>query len=340
MIEQKEINEEVKEQAVSEEKVEEPKVEEEKDLEAVEEQKAVEVENEELKSLNALIEEKRDPLMKLVNKNRKISNIITFFALPMVIASTFFIFTEYNWIGWILIGVALVAMLANYFVTKKQMDGKYKEFIFFIENLLITEQFKDSKYSDIERLETSLKVSDFENNGAYRNIVRVATRDNYLGKWENLKFKYSETALFAETIKRGASASCFCGKILDIENNLQFAGNFIINIVKEEPIDALNDVCERTKLYEKDNLTIYGDEGADFRAILGEQFVGNLKKIALNTHLLAVAIAVSAGHTLVFLSYDEDVMILPGERKLNIEAFDSSIKDIDASFNVVKLLGK
>lgn len=346
VVEEKTADDKAVEEQKSEEKVvDEISADEQADVEKVTEEKEDDAEVEQTfvgdKSIEALIEEKREPLMNLVKKNRRLSNIISYISIPLVLASTFFIFTDKNWIGWILIVVALALMISNYVITKKQMDGKYREFIDFMESTLISEMFKDPKYEEIKKCETAVELKDFENNGVYRDLVRIATRNNYSGKYGKMNFKYSETAIFKRMAeKKNHSIAAFCGKILDIENSLGFEGNYIINIDKEEAFDVPNDLGERTKLYEKDRMTVYGNEGADFRAVLGEQFIGNLKKLALNEHLINVAVAISSGRTLVFLSYDDDVMILPGERKLKVEAFDSSIKDVKNALDVMNLLGK
>ena len=348
-MENQDLSKEVKveeEQPVEEAKAEETKVEENKIEEVKEEVPAdetpvEEVKAEETKPFDVLIEEKREPLFKEFKNSKKISNILTFAVLALTIAGMVLVSGPLAWLGWTLLGVGLVAMIVFYFFNKKYFEQHTREYLEFVNNVFNEQTFKDPKFSEIVVNEAKVEVADLENNGVYENIVRVASRNLINGKFDDVNFKYAEVAIFTRgQNKKQPQVTSFVGKYFQAENKLSINGNFVINISRETPIDAPNALEGRAVLFNADGVKVYGDEGADFRAALGEDFFGKIKKIPAERHLLNLAISISAGQTKVFMSYDDDVIAMPFDKPANAEAFGTFTQDLKKVFETVKILGK
>lgn len=311
--------------------------------EAVEEA-PVEVASDGEKSFDVLIEEKRAPLYKTFQTSRKISNILTFVILAVSIGGMYLVTGSQAWmpiLGWCLLGAGVAGMLAFYFLSKRRFDGKTKEYISFVNEIVTKETFSNANFSDIEVTEGKIEIDGVAGNGVYTNIVRVASRNIIKGKYDDVSFKFAEAALFKrDEGKKQPTSACFVGKYFETENNIKFGGNIVINIAREEPVDVPNALDNRAKLYTDDGLTIYGDEGCDFRAVIGEKFLGSIKKIKAEKHLLNLALSIWEGHTFVFMSYDDDVIALPFDKPFNPSAFKSFVDDLNRVFDVIKLLGK
>ena len=307
------------------------------------EEAPVEVVSDAEKSFDVLIEEKRAPLYKTYQTSRKISNILTFVILAVSIGGMYLITGQQPWmpiLGWCLLGAGVVGMLAFYFLNKRRFDKTTKEYIEFVNTTLNNATFADSAFSDIQVTDGKIEVESIAGNGVYTNIVRVASRNIINGKYDDVSFKFAEAALFKrEEGKKQPTVAAFVGKYFEAENNIKFGGNIVINIAREEPVDVPNALDTKAKLYTDDGLTIYGDEGCDFRAVIGEKFLGSVRKLKAEKHLLNLAFSIWEGHTFVFMSYDDDVIALPFDKPCNPEAFKSFVVDFKKVFNVIKLLG-
>ncbi len=296
------------------------------------------------KSFDVLIEEKRAPLYNSFLKSRKISNGLTFGVLAFSVAGMILVSNTELWmkiLGFGLLGASIVAMLLFYFLNKKRFDGATKEYINFINDVLNKETFKDPNFKDISVTDGKIEVDAVAGNGVYTNIVRVASRNIINGSYEDISFKFAECALFKkEEGKKQPTVAAFVGKYFEAENSIKFGGNIVINISRSEPVDAPNALGDKSKLYDEDGVAVYGDEGADFRAVIGEQFLGNVRKLKAENHLLNLVFSIWEGHTFVFMSYDDDVIALPFDKPLKPEAFNSFVGDLKKVFNTLKFLGK
>ena len=312
--------------------------------EEVVEETPVEVVSDGEKSFDVLIEEKRAPLYKSFLVSKKISNIMTFVILAISIAGMYLITGKDIWmpiVGWSLLGLGVAGMLAFYFLSKRKFDKRTKEYIEFVNETMNKATFADSAFKDIKVTDGKIEVDNVAGNGVYTNVVRVASRNIINGKYNDVSFKFAEAALFKkEEGKRQPTVAAFVGKYFEAENNIKFGGNIVINIAREEPVDVPNALGSRATLYTDDGLTIYGDEGCDFRTVIGEKFLGAVRKIKAEDHLLNLAFSIWEGHTFVFMSYDDDVIALPFDKPCKPEAFKSFVVDLKMVFDVIELLGK
>ncbi|MCQ2087391.1 MAG: hypothetical protein MJZ37_04890 [Bacilli bacterium] len=301
------------------------------------------VETVEPKEFGVEIEERRSSLYSEFLKSRKVGNILTFVILIISIAGMMLISSGgiFTVIGWALLLLGVAGMIVFYFTSKKKFEKHTLEYLNFVNASLNKETFSDSVYKDIDETNDKIEVKDFEGNGVYSNIVRVASRNIVNAKYKNTAFKFAEAALYTKTDnKKQPVKVCFVGKYFEAENSLKMSGNIVINIGREKIIDEPNAVAERSTLYSSDNIVVYGDEGVDFRAVLGEEFIGKIKKISVEEHMMNCAISVSEGHTYVFMSYDDDVIAMPFDKSFNVEAFKTFVKDLKNVFGVLSYLGK
>ena len=81
-------------------------------------------------------------------------------------------------------------------------------------------------------------------------------------------------------------------------------------------------------LKEQNNFAIYGKEGANFTKDLGKEVINNLMSIDVKDSLLNVNIVVWAGHTAAYLSYDDSIVAIPLDKKLNSAAYQQLKKNI------------
>jgi len=295
-------------------------------------------------SLEEQIENKRGPLYKEFKKSRTMSNILTAVVLILCVAGMILVTNEntvLKIIGWVVLGLGLVAMIIFYVFNKKHFEKNTRDYIAFASDLLNKASFKNENFKNIKLTGNKLEVADVSGNGAYVDIYRVASRNTSTGEYSGTRFTFSEAALFTKGEKKNTERALFVGKYLDVLNNLKFKGNVIIqSVALEKPIDELNGLTGKEKLFEDENFSVYGDKDFDYKAELGEQFISKFRKIKIEDHLLNLAISFWEGHSIVFLSYDDDVIAIPFDKAFNAQAFECYRKQLTEVFDALKYLGK
>ena len=297
----------------------------------------------EVLSIEKAIEEQRMPLFKEFKKSRLISNILTAVVLIICIAGMILVTNEnlvLKIVGWVILALGLVSMVVFYFVHKKRFEKNTKNYIGLVAELLNKENFSNPNFKNVNMSNSKLEIGDVSGNGAYVDIFRVASRNISTGEYSSMRFTFSEAAFFAKGEKKNTERALFVGKYIDVLNNLKFKGNVLIQLVGEKPIDQINGIEGKEKLFEEGNFSIYGEKDFNFKNELGEQFISKIRKIDIANHLLNLAFSIWEGHTFVFLSYDDDVIAIPFDKPFNAEAFECYKKQLIQVFDALKYLGK
>ena len=302
-------------------------------VEGLEEQKT------EAKPYQAIVEEKRQELFKAYSKQRRISNILMFVVLIGIVGVMFLIMNNNNVlkiIGYVGAGVLLVGMILYYVFNRKGFPTKTKNYMAEVTQILRDRQFKDT-YDDVKYdPEEKMSVADFTGDGVYKDAYATNSRNIVKMEYKGHHVTYGEVALLRPAQKRQQTPPLFVGKYISMPNDLEFEGRIIIAYKNpKQPFDLPNNVDDLVVLEEKEDLVVYGPEGADFRKLLGGSFINELRRLRIDTHLFNINIAVWGGHSAAYLSYDDGVMAIPFEKPFDYEGFEQSCKDVDA---LIKLL--
>ena len=297
----------------------------------------------EVLSIEQAIEEQRAPLFKEFKKSRLISNILTAVVLIICVAGMILVTNEnlaLKIVGWVILALGLVAMVVFYIVHKKRFEKNTRNYIGLVAELLNKESFANPNFKNVNVTGNKLEIADVSGNGAYIDIYRVASRNTATGEYASMRFTFAEAAFFTKGEKKNSERALFVGKYIDVLNGLKLNGNVVIQMVAEKPIDQLNGLEGKEKLYEEGNFSIYGEKGLNYKEALGEQFISKIRKIEINNHLLNLAFSFWEGHTFAFLSYDDDVIAIPFDKPFNAEAFECYKKQLVQVFEALKYLGK
>ena len=88
-------------------------------------------------------------------------------------------------------------------------------------------------------------------------------------------------------------------------------------------------------LEDKEELTVYGLEGANYHDIIDNKILSQLKKLKIEGHLLNVNVVFWGGHTAVYLSYDDPILTVPFEKEFDKAAFEQTIVDLDICLDAI-----
>lgn len=299
----------------------------------------VETVAEDAKPYQVVIEEERAKLFKSYSTTRRISNIIMFAVVGAIVGIMFLIMSNnqvLNIVGYALAGTLLLGMVLYYVLNRKKMPNRTKNYMELVSSALRNRMFKDG-YSDLKHdSEEKFEISDVAGDGVYKDATGTNSRNIVHGVYKGHHFTYGELALLRPSTRKQQVPPLFVGRYITLPNDLEFAGRFVFVYKNEkQPLDLPNAVEDLVVLEEKDGVTVYGPEGADFRKVLKTDFAAGLRKIKINQHLLNINIVVWAGHTAAYISYDDVIMSFPFDKPFDYDANEQSFAEFDAVMNLI-----
>ena len=302
-------------------------------------QENVEVTQADNKPYQVKIEEARKVLFNSYTKQRRISNIIMFVVLAAIVGVMFMVMSNIQWlkiVGYSLGGAILVGMILYHVLTRKNFPNKTKEYITMVSNILREQQF-DNNYSNIKYdLDEKFAITDFASDGVYKDATSINSRNIVRAEYKGHHVTYGEVALLRPSTRKQQVPPLFVGKYITLPNDLDFSGRFVIVMKNpKQPFDLPNAVEDLTVLEEKEDMVVYGPEGADIHKTLKGSFLTDLRRIRVDNHLFNVNVVVWGGHSAAYLSYDDAIMAIPFDKPFDQQAYDQSFADVDA---IIKLL--
>lgn len=290
------------------------------------------------------IESQRKALLEQFKKSKLISRIVMAVVVAAVIAAIILIFNNdmtLKIIGYSIAGAVLVAMIVYYVISKDKFPKTSKEYIANVTKLINAYDFDDKRFSELKSYPNKkLNKTELEVDRAYKNSSEIGSRNYITGKFDGHKFEVSEDVLYnVDPSKRNQRSVAFLGKYLTYENNLKFEGRYIFNIKgnPEKLVDQPNDIEDLHVALEEDNLVVYAPNEKAPKDVLGTKFISAVKEIKTDERLLNCVVVVWAGHTAVYLSYDDSVTVLPFEHEFNKPAQDKYKEDLIKALELAQI---
>ena len=286
-----------------------------------------------LDSFYEKLEANREDFYKTYNRQRKTSNILMPVAGLMMAGSlVLFLGIAEQWgkiFGGCLIGVTLIGMILYFILTRNKLPNKSKEYI---RNFALLSDNYVFDHQEIKNARVLLKkryaISDFLPDRVYKDFIDIASRNIVEFEYKEHHVDVGELALYKAGAKRNQRALLFVGKYMSFSNDYHFEDRYIINITGVKDTDLPNDTEDLVVLHEQNHFKVYGKEGAKFEKDLSKEVLNNLKSIECTQSLLNVNIVIWAGHTAVYLSYDDGIVAIPLDKKLNSDAYKQLKKNI------------
>ena len=278
------------------------------------------------------VEKERHNIFTTYKKARTKNNIIMAITVIIMIVSFVLMVQFPTWgpiAGGVAIGVTVVFLLVHYILTKNLFPNTTKNYIrFFMET-------SDNFVFDIPDVhdqklyyEKRYAIADSLSDRAFKDVVDIASRNIVTGTYKEKPFECGELALYRAGAKKYQKEVMFVGKYLTFENKLHFEDRYIIQIKGDKETDKPNDIDDLAVLLEQNRFVIYGKEGAKFEKDLGKELLNNLKAIDCVNALLNVSIVLWAGHTAVYLSYDDSIAAIPFDHAIKPESYHQLKKNI------------
>lgn len=304
---------------------------------------SVELNNPEtLDSFYEKLEKARSDFYGAYNQQRKVSNIMMPVGGILMMGSlVLFIGVPDLWgkiTGGVLIGLTLIGMIVYYALTRNKLPNKSKDYI---RNFALMSDNYVFDYQDIKNAKVFLKkryaISDFLPDRVYGGIVDIASRNIVEFEYKEHHVSVGEAALYKQGAKRGQKGLLFVGKYMSLTNDYHFEDRYIINISGDKQTDFPTDLEDLVVLKEQNRFRVYGKEGAKIEKDLPKGLIDELKDIDCKNALLNVNVVLWAGHTAVYLSYDDGIVSIPLDKQLDSSAYQQLKRNI---IDLLKILVK
>ena len=292
------------------------------------------------------VEEKRKELFEAYQKSKKLSNILMISVVLVVIGAMALLMVNQDWskiVGYSLAGVALIGLVIFSLFTKNKFPNKSKEYIRFVTTRIDREIYNNTEFQDVKvDLNEKYMITEISLERIYKSPVDIGSRNIVKGKYLGQGFSCGELALYAakEEGKRKMKAVAFIGKHLELQNTLHFEGRYILNFKAEKPNDLPSDIDDLVELYNNENFVVYGPEGSDYTKDIPAKYIAELKKIKIGGNLMNLNVVLWAGHTGVYLSYDDPVVALPFDKPFDVEPQNAFKNDLLAILDAERLINK
>ena len=296
--------------------------------------------SEEAKSYDEKIEDARKDLLKAYTLSRRISNILMFVVVGAIVGIMFLIMSNNDVlkiIGYVLTGLVLGGMVVYYLLTRKRIPNKVSEYVPLVAKLQNEEIFTQDGFSEVKyETEEKLKMDDLVGDGVYAEATGINSRNIVRGVYKGHHFLYSEAALLRPSSKKQQVPPLFVGKYISAPNQMKFEGRFVFNFKNpKQPLDLPNSVSDLVVLEEKEDLTIYGPENANYHDTINNKVLSQFKKLVIENHLLNVNLVFWGGHTAIYLSYDDAILAVPFDKPFDKDGFEQSKKDLLICFEAI-----
>jgi len=276
------------------------------------------------------IDEYRKEIIQSVKRSKLRSSISMGIIVACSIAGLIllsFSKTVTNIIAWSLLGVAVV-VIGVFFILNRRVDRPdFQGYVVKASTAINKVSFADSKFTNIVYYpKEKLELGDVFSDGVYVGLTNSISRNLVKGSYDNHFFKMCECALFTGAGRQRKTA--FVGKYINMVNSLNFEGRFLFLAKSKDNIDLPTALDDLEALEETENFLIYGPKGANAKDVFGTKFLSKVKAISVEKHLLNAIFSVWAGHTALYLSYDDLVNELPVDKAFNPEGVKQFQKEL------------
>ena len=295
---------------------------------------------EEAKPYNIVIEDARKELHKSYTTSRRISNILMFVVLAAIVGIMFLIISNnqvLKIVGYCLAGALVVGMVVYYVINRKKLPNKIRDYVPFVMRILNDQIFSRQGFSEIKNdPEEKLAMDDLIGDAVFKDATGINSRNIVRGVYKGHHFLYAEAALTRPSSRKQQVPPLFVGRYVSVPNQMKFDGRFIFAFKNSKsPADLPNNIDDLVVLEDKDELTVYGLEGANYHDIIDNKILSQLKKLKVEGHLLNVNVVFWGGHTAVYLSYDDPILSVPFEKEFDKAAFEQTINDLDICLDAI-----
>ncbi|MCR5348565.1 MAG: hypothetical protein K6E59_03040 [Bacilli bacterium] len=240
----------------------------------------------------------------------------------------------YIGLGCAVVGIAIL-LIFGFFQRKhdkEQLRNHFNVYFDSVNSYTLGEYGVTDLHGDVD---DKISKEEFLESGVFENVASVGSRDNITFSYKGMDCALAEAAAQKDGGK--ALATIFVGKFLRTHNTVSVSDDGLViyypgndRALPPEKLDQLH-LAESSRAFK-----IYGS-AAD-KKVLTKKVRDALHTIRTNKLLVDVTLVIKPGRTYWYLGYEDDIMVLPGEKPFNprfVKQYKDELKLIlDASLTL------
>lgn len=237
----------------------------------------------------------------------------------------------------VLAAISLLMMFSYSFFLRRALNKKVRTYFDNVYTCLNAYHF-DSPNVSVDTVEVSKALSkvQFDEAHLYKNVLQVNSRNLVEVKYKNINVLIADAAGQINDGKR--LRPIFVGKF--IEAPFAYKDDPIIVYAKGDKRSIAPTETDDMKLvYDDEKMAVYSNN-SDWNKIVNAKFKEHLFKIKLDKTLIDIAISIRDGKVFFCLGYDDDLMILPLEKKFLERPNVEFKEDLYNVFDFIEYLNK
>ena len=291
----------------------------------------------ETRPYSEVVEEERAKVLSQNKLSSRLSTISIICVLALSIAGIFLLNIA-PIVAYVLMGVAVATLIVFSIVIRRIARPDVQGYIVKASTAINEFTFADGRFTQVKYDPTDkLQLEDVSSDGAFSDLIRVASRNVVEGLFEERSFKVCETAFFKLTGKK--QTPVFIGKYLSAVNDLHFEGRIIL-ISKGDTDADIPDGIDDLKQVDFDNKFFAYAPNENTYKVLDKKFIKAIKDINVNKHLMNLTVIIWAGRTIVYASYDDPTITLPFYEKYQADTAVDYRNNLIQLLQAIQLLNK
>ncbi|MCD8203809.1 MAG: hypothetical protein LUB56_01620 [Coprobacillus sp.] len=295
------------------------------------------------------VEEGRQSFMKAYKLQNRISYIVLAFVLVFAIAGFVLVLIDngdegIGWVqilGYVLIGLAVVAMIVQYILGRRGTPKKSAEYAALAIDTFNAYNFSSSDYSkvtydELEKVEASEILAD----GIYYDVVDTKSQAVVRGSYGGALFKCANVSVLVKSDNKRQNDTAFLGRYITYPNTLKIDNRIIINLKGSKAIDLPTNTFDLVKAVDDEVMTIYAKENVNVNDAIPHKFLTAIQEIGVTDSLLNINVVLWTGHTAVYLTYVDEYVSVPVDHPLNEEYYIKGKEDILKTLKALKTINK
>ncbi len=297
----------------------------------------------------AKVEEGRQSFMKTYKLQNRISYIVLAVVLIFAIAGFILVLADpteegIGWmaiLGYVLIGVAVVAMIVQYILGRRGTPKKSAEYAALAIDTFNAYNYSSSDYSkvtydELEKVDASEILAD----GVYYDVVDTKSQAVVRGCYGDALFKCANVSVLVKSDNKRQNDTAFLGRYITYPNTLKIDNRIIINLKGSKAIDLPTNTFDLVKAVDDEVMTIYAKEGVSVKDAIPHRFLAAIEEIGVTDSLLNVNVVLWSGHSAVYLTYVDEYVSVPVDHPLVEEQYIKGRDDILKTLKALKTINK
>ena len=223
--------------------------------------------------------------------------------------------------GWT-IGIIVLVMgvvVAHNFIGKAIIKRKGAEFLEVYYKVLLNYFLDDDRYQAvINNAKGKLPLETIQDTRTYVNLASSTSRNITNFTLNEHRYCLSEAAFFVQD-KNKKMTPTFVGKLIAVDNTLEFPGRILISIKgKSDYFCPLTDTAGLSVVMDTNRMVIYSSYDK-YRHIITKEVLDALSQLKVDNNFISYFISIKSGVTYIGMDLGNELMDLPTDKPFNDE---------------------